>query len=105
MLACHLTAGARCALPVVRDDMDRFMLRDYLHGALGGLLITDCVMDTHLHAIAEGDPEHPVRWLEKGLENYLRYFNRRHGRADLLRGPVGVHPILEPYELARGIEY
>jgi hypothetical protein len=105
VLACHLTVGARGALPLVRDDVDRFTLRGCAHESLDGLLLTDCIMDTHLHVYAEGDPEHAVRRLEKGVARYLRIFNLRHNRADVLRGKTGVHEIEDPYELARGIGY
>ncbi len=103
----HLTAGARESLALVIDDADRYDLLDRLSEALGALVLAYCVMDTHLHVVAEGPAEHTKRWLENALHAYTRSFNAKHGRdGRLLRGPVEAHSrIQEPFELTRAIRY
>lgn len=107
MNAHHLHAGARARLSLVLDDVDRHDLVDSLDAALGGAILAYCVMDTHLHVVAEGDLEEVRGRLERALSAYARAFNRRHScPGELLRGPVDAQrPIADSLELARAIRY
>ena len=60
MRVFHLTAGAPGALTLVRDDRERFALLDRVRGLLGERLLAHCIMDTHLHLVAEGSEEDVV---------------------------------------------
>jgi hypothetical protein len=101
----HLTVGARGDLPIVCDDEDRYGLIDRVSAALGHALLAYCVMDTHLHVVADGPPGHVRRRLEAGLKAYLRSFNRRHSGGGVLRGPIDARPIADEDELLRTIRY
>ena len=106
MEAAHITAGARASLPLVRDDEDRQELLALVSAGLGALLLAYCIMDTHLHVVAEGPGEHVRRWLDQALTTYVRAFNRRHGaRGWLLRGPPEATVPIDAFELARTIRY
>lgn len=101
----HLTAGARADLRLVRDDTDRYELIRRAGGALDGLVLAYCIMDTHVHVIAEGPSNRVRRGLGSSLKAYLRVFNRRWHGAGVLRGPVAAIGIACEEELLRAIRY
>ncbi len=101
-----LTAGARGSARLVLDDFDCLDLLRRLADALKSALVAYCIMDTHLHAVAEAPPEHAARWFDVAMAGYVRAHNARHGTAgDRLRGPVRALPIPGPEELSRAITY
>jgi hypothetical protein len=96
----HLNAGALGTTRLVHDDRDRWELVSRLVAALGDGLLAYCLMDTHVHVVAEGPG------LEGVLRGYARYFNARHRRTGpLLRGPVVAIPAPGVGELGRMIRY
>jgi hypothetical protein len=104
--AVHLTAGGRGFERLVLDDRDRWDLVERVRGALGASLLAWCIMDTHLHVVAEGAAGLLTRRLDAALLAYARAFNRRHGRrGGLLRGPSAATPVPGPFELGRAIRY
>lgn len=105
MEVTHLTAGARAALPLVRDDEDRYELIDRVSATLGQAVLTYCVMDTHVHVIAEAAADRAKRWFSAGIEAYLRAFNRRWRGGGVLRDPIDARPIPDEDGLLRAIRY
>ncbi|HZV01883.1 MAG TPA: hypothetical protein VFF73_34545 [Planctomycetota bacterium] len=105
MLTTHLTGGACRSERLVRDDVDRFSLLEHLRAELGPLLAY-CVMDTHVHFVAEGAAEKLQPLADAALHAYARAFNRRHGRrGPLLRGRAAPLEKRDAVELARTIYY
>ena len=102
----HFTAGARADLRLVSDDDDRFRLLSLLAEQLSEALLAYCLMDTHVHIVAEGAvDDHRLR-LEAALATYTRVFNQRHDlRGRLLRGPVEAFGVLGREELLRLLCY
>jgi hypothetical protein len=102
----HLNAGARGSTGLVLDDADRFALLGRLVESFGDALLGYCLMDTHLHVLAEGQPARTRAALTRGLRAYARSFNARHAReGPLLRGPVEAIRAPGPAELARMLRY
>ncbi|HZV01485.1 MAG TPA: hypothetical protein VFF73_32530 [Planctomycetota bacterium] len=102
----HLNAGARGADRLVRDDRDRFRLLQCVTRALGKRVLAYCIMDTHLHVVAEGRTDELVAALRLALRGYARTFNARHAsEGPLLRRPVQPIPVPRGVELARAIHY
>src|SRR5579883_3605787 len=105
MLTTHLTGGACRSERLVRDDDDRLSLLEHLRAELGPLLAY-CVMDTHVHLVAEGAAAAVQPRGDAALHAYARVFNRRHGRrGTLLRGHVETFEKRDAVELARAIRY
>ena len=106
MRAFHVIAGARGTQPLVRDDRDRFELVERTAPQFGSRLLAYCVMDTHLHVVAEGDESTLVEALRVAIRSYARFVNSRHGLAGaLLRGPVTAIQAPGAFELVRMIRY
>jgi hypothetical protein len=104
--AVHLTTGGRGFERLVLDDRDRWDLVERVRGALGASLLAWCIMDTHLHVVAEGPAGLLAPRLDAALLAYARAFNRRHGRrGGLLRGPSAATAVPGPFELGRAIRY
>lgn len=101
----HLTAGARADLSLVRDDADRHDLIRRVSDAVEGSMLAYCVMDTHLHVVAEGPLDRVRCRLDAALKAYLRAFNRRWEGAGLLRGSVAAVAVPDADELARAVRY
>ncbi|HZV02805.1 MAG TPA: hypothetical protein VFF73_39220 [Planctomycetota bacterium] len=102
----HLIAGARGRARLVHDDRDRFELLRRTTTVHGTRLLAYCVMDTHLHVVAEGPPDQVLAAHRVAMRNYVRFFNARHGaEGPLLRGPVQAIPTTPEIELARAIKY
>ena len=100
----HLIAGARGSSRLVQDERDRFELLERLVAALGETLLAYCIMDTHLHVLAEGAPARGL-WGE-GLRRYARAYNSRHrSEGPLLRGPVEAIRVGSSVELGRALRY
>jgi hypothetical protein len=106
MRVSHLIAGARGSMPLVRDDRDRFDLLERAAEQLGPRLLAYCVMDTHLHVVAEGDEATLTEAIRIAIRSYARVVNARHGLAGgLLRGPITAFHPPGAFELARMIRY
>jgi len=104
--AHHLTAGAYAHLPLVRSEEDRHDLLARVGERLGASILAYCVMDTHLHVVAEGAADDVTRRLTDALVRYTRAYNLRHGvRGRLLRGPVASVPSTTREQLATTIHY
>ena len=107
MEATHLNAGAQGRTRLVLCDEDRRDLVRRLSRAFGDRLLAWCVMDTHVHVVAETSDETGVSLLERALCGYIRSAAHRNpdaGRA-VLRGPAQPAPKRDPFELARAIAY
>ena len=106
MRLVHLIAGARGHRPLAIDDADHRSLLEAVRVSLRAAVLAYCLMGTHLHVVARGQPEHLARWLTTALRTYARAFNRRHSlEGTLLRGPVEAIRIPGPDELVRTIRY
>jgi hypothetical protein len=105
IIATHLNTGARAGAVLVTDDADRLALLERLREAFGPLL-GYCVMNTHLHAVIEGDPSVTRPRAVSALFSYTRSFNVRHGlKGTLLRGPPELFAKGNTVALARSISY
>lgn len=106
MNAYHLTAGARAGLALVSGDAERCALLARVAAALGGRLLAYCLMDTHVHVVAEGPAAELSRDLTAALIQHGREVNRHRGlEGRLLRGPVEAVRAPSAVELARMIRY
>lgn len=101
----HLSAGAARGTPLVIDDRDRFELVRAIVEALGEHLLAYCLMDTHVHVVAEGAGPTVCTVLAEALRVYARGFNSRRGYRGRLRGPVSAVQCPGPEELAAQIRY
>lgn len=102
----HFTAGARMGLRLVYGDRDRYELLARLAASLGEALLAYCVMDTHLHVVAEMPAARARRRLEAALSRHTRAANARQGSVGrLLRGPVEAVRAPDEEGLVRMIRY
>jgi hypothetical protein len=102
----HLTAGARTGLRLVQGDRDRYELVARIGAAMGEALLAYCVMDTHIHVVAEMPAARARQRLEAALVRHTRAVNARRGSLGrLLRGPVEAVPAPDEDGLARMIQY
>jgi len=102
----NLTAGARGHLALVADDGDRHELIARLSESLGGALLAYCLMETHVHVVAEGYADHVGERFQAALTRYIRAFNRFRGvSSGLLRGGIDDRLITDGFEVGRAIHY
>lgn len=102
----HFTAGAVLSARLVENDRDRFELIARIHERVAGAILAYCLMDTHVHVVAEGETSRVAAALGLALRGYTRSVNRRRGvRGPLLRGPVAAVSAPSAFEVGRMIRY
>jgi hypothetical protein len=103
----HIIVRAHESTRLAHDDHDRSRLTHATWRVFGARLLTYCLMDTHLHVLAEADHDAALAGARLTLGRYGQWFDARH-RADhgvLVARVERVLPMPIGAELARGIHY